>query len=238
MVPAGVYGLDLASGPRQSPVDDMRGRVMLANSDSLTKDPDAYGDVAWHVAREQTLGVSQQDRTLPTASRAPLYPIVLSVFDLLPVRIDPFGYGSLHVVLGVATAWCVWRIGLGVGLPPMAALLAAGLVTVDPILLGQSVQLMSETLATFLVALALVLLVSTATSSSLARAAGIGVLLGLAILCRPALIVWCLLVAAAFSWRASRVCALRQAGLVLGLLVLTLAPWAVRNGRTCLANQL
>jgi hypothetical protein len=48
----------------------VRGRVMLANSDSLTKDPDAYGDVAWHVAREQTLGVSQQDRTLPTASRA------------------------------------------------------------------------------------------------------------------------------------------------------------------------
>src|SRR6476646_6385842 len=77
----------------------VRGRVMLANSDSLTKDPDAYGDVAWHVAREQTLGISQQDRTLPTASRAPLYPIVLSVFDLLPVRIDPFGYGSLHVVL-------------------------------------------------------------------------------------------------------------------------------------------
>src|SRR4029079_10456518 len=194
-----------------------------------SKDPDAYGEVAWHVAREQTLGVSQQDRTLPTASRAPLYPIVLSVFDLLPVRIDPFGYGSLHVVLGVATAWCVWRIGLGLGLPPVAALLAAGLVTIDPILLGQSVQLMSETLATFLVALALMLLVATQKSPSLPRSAGIGVLLGLAILCRPALIVWCLLVAAAFCWRAARSHAWAQTGLLLGLLALTVAPWVVRN---------
>jgi hypothetical protein len=166
---------------------------------------------------------------MPTATRAPLYPIVLSVFDLLPVQIDPFGYGCLHVVLGVATAWCVWRIGLGCGLPPVAALLAAGLVTIDPILLGQSVQLMSETLATFLVALALVLLVSAHKSSTIPRLAGIGVLLGLAILCRPALIVWCLLVAAAFSWRAARARAWAQAGLLLGLLALTLAPWAIRN---------
>jgi hypothetical protein len=207
----------------------VRGRVMLANSDSLMKDPDAYGDAAWHIAREGTLGLWQQERMLPTAGRAPLYPVVLSVFDLLPVPIDPFGYGCLHVVLGVATAWCVWRIGLGCGLPPVAALLAAGLVTIDPILLGQSVQLMSETLATFLVALALMLLVATQKSPSLPRSAGIGVLLGLAILCRPALIVWCLLVAAAFCWRAARSHAWAQTGLLLGLLALTVAPWVVRN---------
>jgi hypothetical protein len=207
----------------------VRGRVMLENSTSLSKDPDGYGDVAWHIAREHTFGLSEGDRMAPTASRPPLYPLVLSVFDLLPFRTDPYGYGWLHVMLGMGTVWCTWRLGLAWGLPPGGSLLAAALVAVDPILLGQSAQLMTETMAAFLSAMALLALARDDYAYTPARALAAGVLLGLAALCRTSLLPWAALVAIVFIWRAMAGRQWLPAGLLVAGAVATLAPWAIRN---------
>ena len=130
----------------------VRGRTMLSNLDSLQKDPDAYRDVAWNIYFEHTLGLwnDATGAVEPTATRPPLYPLLLSAMYFLRFTPDAPGIGLLQVLLGAGTVWLVWRLGLAWRLPPLTSLLAASLVMVDPILLNQSVLAMTETLATLL----------------------------------------------------------------------------------------
>jgi hypothetical protein len=211
----------------------VRGRIMLSNADNLLKDPDAYASVSWNIAHRHRIAVYREefDKTLPTATRPILYPVVLAVFDALPVATDPYGYGWLHVVLGVGTVWATWRLGLAWRLTARESLLAAGLVALDPILVGQSVLTMTETLATFLAAVTLLALSRAGHDAAVRWSALAGALLGLCVLCRPVFLVWTLLAIAAFArcavggrkWaRSAALCC--AAGAVI-------APWAIRNQR-------
>lgn len=209
----------------------VRGRVMLANFNSLVQDPDAYQEFAWNIFSQGTFGYyDDKSRNVePKASRPPLYPLLLSTVHFLRVPLSAAVLGVLHVVLGVGTVWAVWRLGLASGLPPGASLLAAGLITVDPILLNQSVQAMTETLAALLAALALLAL-SRAASDSLARWAILaGALLGLCVLCRPTFLAWLLCVAAVFPWIALGSHKFLRASALIVAAAVVLAPWAIRN---------
>ncbi len=209
----------------------VRGRVMLSLSDSLRPDPDAYRAVAWHIYEDGTFGLWQDSvgQVLPTASRPPLYPLVLAAVTFLYSEMDPHGFGLLHVVLGVGTVWAVWRLGRLWGLPPGGSLLAAGLIAIDPILLGQSVLVMSETLATFLAAMTLLALTRSVNEASIRRAALCGALLGLCVLCRPTFLAWLAGVAIVFALRASGPRRLARTGALVAAAAVVLAPWAIRN---------
>ena len=86
---------------------------------------------------------------VPTAYRAPLYPLVLTGC----VAAGGFGrvaFEALHVLLGVATVGMMLVLGRWWGLGRRSAAVAAMLVALDPILLKSSTEAMSETLAAFL----------------------------------------------------------------------------------------
>jgi 4-amino-4-deoxy-L-arabinose transferase-like glycosyltransferase len=213
----------------------VRGRVMLSMGDSLDQDPDAYREMAGSIYQDHTFGIwrygagSLVSSFQPTAYRPPLYPLLLSVFHFLPEVHS--AYGLFHVLLGVGTALAVWRLGQLWGLPTAASLLAVALVTVDPILLNQSVQVMSETLATFLAACALVALTRAARENSLWRCALAGAALGLCVLCRPTFLAWLVGVIVVFPFVVStdrRRRALQAAALVAGAAIV-IAPWPIRN---------
>jgi len=165
---------------------------------------------------------------VPTAYRPPLYPLLLAPC----VAVEEFARlatGALHVLLGVGTVWLVWRIGWTCGLGCWAAW-AALLVACDPILLGQSAAVMSETPAAFLVALALLLLVKTVLAPTLLRAAALGAVMGLAGLCRPELLLWTAAVAPMVllqveTWSARG----KERGAAAGAALVVLVPWAARN---------
>ncbi len=206
----------------------VRGRAMLAMSDSLTQDPDSYQVLASHLYYDGTFGwIRDRSGLEVTAFRPPLYPLLLAPFTpLAPV-------GLLHVILAAITVWAVWRLGLGWGLPPKAALLAAALVGVDPILIHQTTQVMTETLATCLAALALLAITRSASDGSVRTAALAGCLLGMCVLCRPTFLVWLVAVVIAVPLCASL--GRRRAILMSSTMVLAaglmLAPWAIRNLR-------
>jgi hypothetical protein len=209
----------------------VRGRMMLGNLDSLEKDPDAYRDAAGSVYFEHTLGFwNDASGTVdPTATRPPLYPLLLSGMYFLRFTPDAPGIGLLHVLLGTFTVWIVWRLGLAWRLPPAASLLAAALVMVDPILLNQSVLAMTETLATLLTAVALLALTRAGHDNLLRWSALAGAALGLCVLCRPAFLVWLLATIVLFPWLAAGSHKFgRAAGLIVGAAAV-LAPWAIRN---------
>ena len=206
----------------------VRARFMLSMSQTLQADPDLYRELSWNVYLHRTFGVESDGTLWPTAFRPPLYPLVLSILHWFPEH-DYYGEGIMHVVMGVVTVWAAWRVGLAWGLPPGGAILAAALVTIDPILLNQSVHLMTETFAAMLSTLTLLVMARAAREDSSAWSLGAGALLGLCGLCRPTFLVW--LVAASVAWPvmiSQGRTALRSALLVLGAVVV-LTPWVARN---------
>jgi 4-amino-4-deoxy-L-arabinose transferase-like glycosyltransferase len=211
----------------------VRGRAMLSMVSSLENDPDSYLQVAAYLYDDHTFGLWQSEFRLmmPTASRPPLYPLLLSPFEGVRQRLGSHIhiYGLLHVVLGVATVLGVWRLGQLWGLGASGSLVAAGLMTLDPILINQSVQIMTETLAALLAVLALLAITRSARECSLRRALLCGALLGLCVLCRPTFLVWLLGVAIVFPLACDgRRRLLRTAALAVAAAAV-LAPWAIRN---------
>ncbi|HEX3725992.1 MAG TPA: glycosyltransferase family 39 protein, partial [Pirellulales bacterium] len=204
----------------------IRGGYILSTADELRRDPDHYAEIARHLHDRQAFALGDPDGQ-PTAYRPPLYPLVLSVFEGLGKPL--LARAVLHVALGVATVWLAWRLALRWGLSSTMALAAAALVMVDPILLNQSSQVMTETLAAFLAACALLALARAAREDSLWAASLSGGVLGLCVLCRPTFLVWFAAVAVAWPLIASRP---RRAARTVALLMaaaMSVAPWMIRN---------
>ena len=168
-------------------------------------DPDGYAALAENL---RAYGVFGEGKT-PTAYRPPLYPVLLrAVYAFTPSSPDRTGptpfyllsrqsaTGLLNWVLGLATVLIVYRLALVLAFPRKWAFAAGLLATVDPILLAQSRVAMTETLAAFLA----VLIIWTLTLAMMPRQknwfafAGIGLLTGLSVLCRPVFFVFGLLI--------------------------------------------
>ena len=69
---------------------------------------------------------------MAVAARAPLYTWLLAPCAATH-SFGPLATGVLHILLAMLTVWAVWRLALRWELPPRGALLAAGLVALDPI---------------------------------------------------------------------------------------------------------
>ncbi len=199
---------------------------------STNPDPDGYLKLAQNLIHHGTFGYDYSGVTAaPTAYRPPLYSFLLPICHVLPGGV--YDFGLLHVVLGVITVWATWRLGLQWGLSPRGALLGAALVMVDPILINQSAQAMTETLATCLAALALLSVTRAIERGSFRSTALAGALMGLCVLCRPTFLIWLTGVVVvlpfyvSFAWRK----ALLWIGTLAAAAALVLAPWAVRNVR-------
>lgn len=193
---------------------------------TLASDPDGYRALARNLLGEGVFG----DDDKPTAYRPPLYPLLLvPCLAVEDQNLSFFAIRLLHVVLGVstvaATLWlgARWKLGRW-------SLLAGLLVAFDPILVNQSLLVMTETLAACLAAITLVALTRFDERPSVVRAALVGCCVGLAALCRPTFLPWAGFVVLCEAWRISGVkCKAKYAGVMLAALALVLAPWAVRN---------
>jgi 4-amino-4-deoxy-L-arabinose transferase-like glycosyltransferase len=201
----------------------LRTAVVWAWREGLTQDPDAYLRYARTLLEHGTF----LRNGAPSAWRPPLYPLLLAVCLTLPGPISVW-IGVLHVTCGVATTWLVvstgrlWNLG-------RAALVAGMLVALDPILLGESVRVMTETVATLAAAAAMLAGARLCSRPTALSAALSGIAIGLAALCRPAFLVWglCLLPLAGWTFRRERplrILAVYSLGLSAAL-----SPWAVRN---------
>ncbi|NLE37942.1 MAG: phospholipid carrier-dependent glycosyltransferase [Pirellulaceae bacterium] len=166
--------------------------VLFLLPGALADDPDGYRALARNLVAHGTLG--EGDR--PTAYRPPLYPLALVPSVAVGEPRATWAIGALHVAMGLGTVALAWWIGRHCGLGRYAWV-AGVLVACDPILLNQSALVMTETLAAMLVALALACLGRLAEQPGTLRAATAGAALGLCGLCRPELLLWAALCAAA-----------------------------------------
>jgi hypothetical protein len=250
----------------------VRGGALWALRGNLAQDPDAYRQIAENLLQHGVLAMGAGDHPPPTAYRPPLYPIVLSNLPAADGRrLSLAKVAALHLLLGVATVWLTWLIACRVGQaseasagppsspseggsPAAATLshptLAGLLVACDPILLNQQSLVMTETLATFLAALALWCLVRFGDCRSWFWAGLSGGAIGLAALCRPTFLPWLGLVGAAMlavkCGMGNAECRVRTSGCdwltaafgrlanVIALSAVAAAvmsPWVIRNYR-------
>lgn len=217
--------------------------------DALQEDPDAYQQLAqrWKQTSAYALEVPQSpakagDRgetpdLYPTAFRPPLYPLILSV--LMQFGMSPQACViSLHLILGMATCGLTYAVAR-YWLQPWGSLLASSLVAIDPLLVFQSVQVMTETLATLLSLWILLMWVRTVDQRRSLGFWWTGLILGLAILCRPPFLLWApclagLTVASTLTRPASGKhlsTMSRNLGLLTLATLLVVSPWAFRNLR-------
>jgi hypothetical protein len=202
----------------------VRGRAVTLLAEPVARDRDGYLEIAARLQGGE-FALLKDGVAGPTAYRPPLYPVVLALWSVVA------NFELLHFILGLGTVWGAWRLGELSGLPPLASLSAAVLVAVDPILINQSAQPMSETLAAFLATWALVALARFGREASLPHGVLAGAALGLCVLCRPTFLAWAVAVVIALVFRLPTV---RRRAVGLSLVVVAeaaaiVAPWPLRN---------
>ncbi len=222
--------------------------------DRLELDPDAYRQLAETYAVTGVLGFAPQpdEKVKPTAFRPPGYPWLLSWFvqqgtlHAMPVAV-------LHVCLGTATVgltflWMQQVLGRvlpkrTIGSAPVLPFLAGVMVALDPILLVQSGQVMTETLATLLAVLVVFAWsclwpgpLPCSRRRWLVSTALLGFALSAGYLVRPVSIVWGALLGSCVialalkrdeGWRSH----MTAIGLALLMLGGTVTAWTLRNTR-------
>jgi 4-amino-4-deoxy-L-arabinose transferase-like glycosyltransferase len=202
----------------------------VASAESLNADPDAYRQIAENLRQYAVYGPG----SAPTAFRPPLYPVLLAALTING-QVTPAIVGGLHVLFGVATVVLTFLLGYHWRLGRWACA-AAALVAIDPILLNQSTQVMTETLATLLATAALYALSLWDAKPSLRLAIVAGIVFGLASLCRPTFLPWLGLSAVGMVWLrcdAWKLSSLRASVMPAIACILSAAivisPWVLRN---------
>ncbi len=168
--------------------------VLILLPSGLHKDPDMYRHLAENLLITGQFGFGG----IPTAFRPPLYAVLL-----VPCALTDRGWwwavAALHLTLGVATVILTYFLGRMWGLGRWAWV-AGFLVGCDPILMHQSTQVMTETLATMLTAATLLAIGRWGLHPSGWSAFCLGGFLALAVLARANLLPWAILVVVLVPW--------------------------------------
>jgi 4-amino-4-deoxy-L-arabinose transferase-like glycosyltransferase len=166
----------------------------------------------------------------PTASRPPLYPILLGgVYRIAGARNE--AGKALQILLGGAIVLLTFLLGRRI-FSESAALAAAALVACNPSLIFISSYLLAENLYIVLLLSFLILFAGGRTKSlSYAVCAAGGMLLGLASLARPNAFPFALFAAVSFMifGTGTRGTRLAKSIVMLAGVLVVLAPWAARN---------
>ncbi|QDV41619.1 hypothetical protein Enr13x_14620 [Stieleria neptunia] len=240
----------------------IRGLATFLDPDAFAADPDAYRVIAKTLRQSGVFGLTGADgSTRPIAFRPPLYPWLLSI-GMPGGQASRLAVATLHLVLAALTSCFVflatrhyvvqlraagrttdglqaWRKLPACDSGDRLGLAAALLTAIDPILLRQSVEVMTETLAATLTVAVIWMwsrwdaedATTTGQRASIFFPLGIGSLLALAYLCRPTFLVWAVLLVLATPIRFRNRRGVRSALLIASIVALAVGGWTWRNTR-------
>jgi len=197
-------------------------------SANLLDDRDAYLGLAEQLRLGHGFSVPDSAGYAPTAYRPPLYSLLLSA---LPHQRLQLGIAALHVLLGGLTVWLTYQAAVRLKLDDRAALIAAGIVACDPLLLMYATFPMTETVCAFL---AVGLLAATIRCQDgglrpLAWGVAAGVALAACILSRPTFLVFAGLLTILATWQTIRRRSPESLWIALIVAAVLVTPWPLRN---------
>ncbi len=220
----------------------LRVTVIIVDGDRLHTDPDAYVRLATMLADGQ--GYSAANGIRPTAFRPVLYPLLLA--GPLSLGISPaVSVAFWNLLSGLVLVVAVIRLAMELELNRTGTLAAGFMAAVDPLLIRYTTEPMTENVSAAVFVLSLIYLLRFFRHSSLpalptnfATGAKAGLLLGLCALCRPVVLISCLLLSftmAVLRWKSVREHRTSVTGPVVWmwlpavLATVTLSPWIIRN---------
>jgi hypothetical protein len=192
---------------------------------------DSYG--YWQLAENwRTSGVFSQSFSaplLPDYYRTPLYPLFILFAEL--ITIDTLPVIVLQIVLSVATVYYTYQLAQLLFQHKSIALITALIMAIDIPSIVFSNLIMTETLFSTLLIAAVSYFVKYTKTSSVKNLVVSSVLIGLALLCRPIgvfLPFFFALSIVVFFWK-QKGKAFAHALLSLGIVLLTISPWLIKN---------
>ncbi|MDD2709219.1 MAG: glycosyltransferase family 39 protein [Verrucomicrobiae bacterium] len=187
--------------------------------------PDSFG---YHALAKTLLSCGEFSgipHGMPELFRCPGYPAFIAL-GLAAIRMDIYGVILIQILLDVALCFLTFRLGIML-ISRKTGVAASAIQAIFPCAVAASVRLLSETLFSFLFALALILILDRKKASVSIKTFSAGLLLGLACLVRPLALPLIILLPffPAFRCRARWRCG---AFIALGA-ALVLIPWMARN---------
>jgi hypothetical protein len=167
---------------------------------------------------------------IASTEHPPLWSALLAVFSAVGGR----SYAAHELVacgVGAATVVCAGVLARRLG-GPRAGLLAAGGAALYPVFVAMDGSLMSEPPYALAVAACLVLAFRMVELPSVRRAAVLGLAIGLAVLVRGEALGLLVVLLVPVLLQVPRGRRLVYAGAVVGVAVLVIAPWSIRNSVT------
>jgi 4-amino-4-deoxy-L-arabinose transferase-like glycosyltransferase len=168
--------------------------------------------------------------TIASTEHPPLWSAMLAIFSAIGGR----SYAAHELVacaVGAATIGCAGVLGRRVG-GERAGLVAACGVAIYPVFVAMDGSLMSEPPYALAIALCLVLAFRVVERPTARRAAVLGLAIGLAALVRGEALGLLVVLLVPVALQVPRGVRLPRAALVVGVALLTIAPWVVRNSLT------
>ncbi len=164
----------------------------------------------------------------PTALRAPLYPLILGVMDLVFDSNSLLIMRIIQFVIAILTAWVCAQTAMELW-GKDAKWASFGLAIFMPTLLFFTPQILTETFTAFLVSLFLYFLVRADQENSSTSLVGMGVSAGLLMLLRFNALFVPLVAAAALLRMPINLGTIRRALLPVAIAAVLVSPWIVRN---------
>ena len=209
---------------------------------TLVVAPDELGfDAIWYELQSETLaeghGYVDPDlfyrvgRSVPTANFPPLWPMVLALASVVGLD-GTVSHQLVGAFLGTITVVVTGLLGRRVA-DARVGVVAAGFVSLSPLLIAADGSLMAESLFVVLITTTVLIAYRALSTGSWGWFVLIGVLLGAAALARSDGLIVAPLLIGVTAWRTTAPSARRLAlgCLAGGIVVLVLVPWVVRNER-------
>jgi len=167
-----------------------------------------------------------------SAYRTPLYPMLIALVYALGGQ-NPLLIILAQVLLGTLVVLLTYHLGVRI-LPKPAALIGTLLISIDLGSITTVFYILTETLFTFLFIAAILAWVKAIQQEKTIWLVISSMLMGLSVLCRPIALFFPILLAAVLLLvkRRSWLGFLRQLVIYIGVFLIVLLPWVVRNDLT------
>ncbi len=211
---------------------------LILTGPHISPDSSEYEAIGSNIVAGNGFSLSTAAPYIPTVRRTPAYPAFLALLNGRG-QVHRYRIAAIQIVLDSAVAVAILLLTASV---PMrgARIASAVLYALHPAAVAASSTMLSETLFTFLVACAALLVLAARKSDRLALSLLAGIIMGLSVLCRPLGVIYAgSAVLMLLAWRRQPRALVHAAGFAAAC-ALVILPWTIRctavTGRLVIAQ--
>ncbi|HEX3068429.1 MAG TPA: hypothetical protein VHX14_07625, partial [Thermoanaerobaculia bacterium] len=211
---------------------------LILTGPHISTDTSEYEAIGSNIAAGNGVSLDTAAPFIPTVRRPPAYPAFLAIVNGRGL-VHRYRVAAIQIVLDSAVAVAILMLTAAV--PMRSARIAAAVIYVlHPAAVEAASTILTETLFTFLVACAAMLVIAARKSDRLALSLIAGIIMGLSVLCRPLGVIYAgSAVLMLLAWRRQPRALVHAAGFAAAC-ALVILPWTIRctavTGRLVIAQ--